>query len=77
MDSHDAGLNRYGKKRRISRKQLMIFSACFGSVGALFAMELFHHKVRYEGRNACFGWVALLCVAHVAALFAARHFGVM
>ena len=77
MDSHDSRLNQYGKKSRIPRSVLMIFSACFGSVGALFGMELFCHKVRYEGKNACFAWVALICVGHVALLMVARHYGVL
>ena len=33
-------------KRRISERLLIVFSACFGGIGAFIGMRVFHHKTR-------------------------------
>lgn len=34
------------KHRRVSEKKLLFLSFIFGSVGAMFAMSVFHHKTK-------------------------------
>lgn len=33
-------------KHRISERLLIVFSACFGGIGAFIGMRVFHHKTR-------------------------------
>ncbi|MEN4053551.1 MULTISPECIES: DUF1294 domain-containing protein [Sulfurimonas] len=43
--SYDKFISRYGKKRRVSEKELHTFSIIGGFLGASLAMALFHHKI--------------------------------
>ena len=38
--------NAQAGKRRISERLLIVFSACFGGIGAFIVMRVFHHKTR-------------------------------
>lgn len=42
---YDKFISRYGKKRRVSEKELHVFSMIGGFLGASLAMALFHHKI--------------------------------
>ena len=53
--------------RRVRERTLMLYAACFGGIGALIGMRVFHHKTQKTLFNI---GVPVLIVAQAAAVYA-------